>query len=464
VRIRAAGFGTGLIGVIGAIAVLGAGTWFTTAQASSHREAPLITADPYADNTDVYAFVSLQNPDRVTLISNFIPLEAPQAGPNYYKFDDNVLYEIMIDNDGDAVEDITYQFRFRTETRFGNTFLYNVGPVTSIDDPDLNVRQFYSITRVDGERRRGRSTLIADNLPVAPANVGPRSFPNYAAVAAGALRQLPNNSQVFVGPRDEGFYVDVGGVFDLLGVADGTAVDGLAGLNVHSIALQVPIESVTSTGSRPATTGSAGAVIGVWSTASRSSVASRGNGNANSNSIKDKDLVQVSRLGQPLVNELVIPRSTKDTFNSLEPKQDAAALPFVLDPEPARLLNIVFGINVPPTPRNDLVTIFLTGIPTLNQPQNVTPSEMLRLNVAIPPSAVPNPIGFIGGDPAGFPNGRRVGDDVVDIALRVMAGATALTGAFNVAPNNTLGDGVSANDVPYLTEFPYLALPHAGNQ
>jgi hypothetical protein len=430
--------------------------------ASSHREAPLISQDPNADNTDVYSFVSPRNSDRVTLISNFIPLQAPQAGPNYYRFDDNVLYEIMVDNDADAVEDITFQFRFRTETRNVNTFLYNTGPVTSLNDADLNVRQFYSVTRIDGPRRRGRGEVIADNLPVAPANVGVRSFPDYAAVAAEAVRQLPNNSQVFAGPRDEGFYVDVGGVFDLLGVppADASVVDGLAGANVSSIALEVPIDSLTRDGLRPSGAASANAVIGVWSTASRPSVTSRNNGRESHSS----RYVQVSRLGQPLVNELVIPRSTKDAFNALEPPEDAAALPFVLDPEPARLLRLLFGLNVPSAPRNDLVTIFLQGIPGLNQPPAVTPSEMQRLNVAIAPSANPNPLGVLGGDAAGFPNGRRVGDDVVDIALRVMAGATPLTPSFNSGINAQLGDGVNANDVPYLTVFPYLGLPHPGNR
>lgn len=445
-----------------AAGVAAATVWFATPRASSHREAPLISQDPYADNTDVYSFVSTRNPDRVTLISNFIPLEAPQAGPNYYKFDDNVLYEIMVDNDADAVEDITFQFRFRTETRNLNTFLYNTGQVTSLEDQDLNVRQFYTVTRVEGPRRRGRGTVIAENLPVAPINVGVRSFPDYASIAAAAVRQLPNNSQVFAGPRDEGFYVDVGGVFDLLGVppADLNVVDGLAGVNVHSIAIEVPITSLSSSGSRPASSASADAVIGVWSTASRPSVTSRGGGQE----VHSSRWVQVSRLGQPLVNELVIPRSTKDAFNALEPTGDAAALGFVQDPEPARLLTALFGVRVPPTPRTDLVTIFLQGIPGLNQPPNGTPSEMQRLNVAIPPTANPSTLGLLGGDAGGFPNGRRVGDDVVDIALRVVAGATPLTPSFNTGINAQLGDGVNANDVPYLTMFPYLGLPHAGNR
>jgi hypothetical protein len=427
--------------------------------ASSHREAPLISQDPLADNTDVYAFVSPANSSAVTLISNFIPLQLPASGPNFWKFDDNVLYEIMVDNDGDAVEDITFQFRFRTETRNPNTFLYNTGQITSIDDADWNVRQFYSVTRVDGPRRTGRSQVLGDNLPTPPVNVGIRSIPDYASVAAQAVRPLTGGLNVFAGQRDEGFYVNLG-IFDLLGVppADNDTPDSTAGLNVHSIAIEVPITQLTANGSRPGAS-DRNAVIGVWSTASRPSATAR-SGSAERHSGR---FVQVSRLGNPLVNEVVIPRALKDTFNSIPPTEDAAALPFVQDPEVPKLLSALFGVTSPAAPRNDLVTIFLTGIPGLNQPQGVTPAEMLRLNVGIPPAGVPNPLGVIGGDAAGFPNGRRVGDDVTDIAIRAMAGATPLTPSFNTGINAQLGDGVSANDVPYLDAFPYLGLPHSGN-
>jgi hypothetical protein len=430
-------------------------------RASSHREAPLISQDPFADNTDLYAFVSPRNPDRVTLIADFIPFEAPYGGPNFFKFDDNVLYEIMIDNDGDAVEDITYQFRFRTQVMNPNTFLYNTGPITSLDSATFNVRQLYTVTRVDGRRRSGRTTTIATDVPTPPVNVGFRSTPNYDALATAAVRQLPNNSQVFAGQRDDPFFVDLN-VFDLLAVppADTNTSDSLAGFNVHTIALEVPIASLTSNGLRPGSAADANAVIGIWSTASRPSVTSRGGGQER----QSDRFVQVSRLGQPLVNEVVVPRGTKDVFNSLEPSGDAAALPFVTDPEVPKLLNALFGIVSPPTPRNDLVTIFLKGIPGVNQPPNVTPSEMLRLNVAIPPTASPNPLGVIGGDAQGFPNGRRLGDDVVDIALRVMAGATPLTPTFNTGINAQLGDGVPLNDVQFLNVFPYVAPPRAGNR
>jgi hypothetical protein len=428
-------------------------------RASSHREAPLITADPLADNTDLYAFVSPNDPSRVTLIANFIPLEAPYGGPNFFKFDDTALYEIMIDNDGDAVEDITFQFRFDTETRNKNTFLYNTGPITSIDSANWNVRQFYSVTRVDGRRRHGKSTVLGEDLPTPPVNVGLRSTPNYEALAAQAVRQLSDGSRVFAGQREDAFFVDLN-VFDLLAVppADTNNQDSLAGFNVHSIAIEVPIASLTSNGTRPNAPSDANAVIGVWSTASRRIVGSR------SLTMTGPPWVQVSRLGQPLVNEVVIPLGAKDLFNSLEPTGDAAALDFVTDPEVPKLLAALFGIQSPPAPRADLVTIFLTGIPGLNQPPGVLPSEMLRLNVAVPPAANPNPLGVLGGDIAGFPNGRRLGDDVVDIALRAMAGATPLTPAFNMGINAQLGDGVNANDRPALTAFPFIGTPHAGNK
>ena len=444
--------------VLGVLGMATGATWGV--RASSHREAPMISGDPLADNTDLYAFVSPRNADRVALIANFIPFEAGYGGPNFFKFDDNVLYEIMIDNNGDAVEDVTYQFRFRTETRNTNTFLYNTGSVTAIDSPTLNVRQFYDITRVDGPRRRGRSTVIATNLPVAPVNVGFRSMPNYDAIAAQAVAQLPNNSQVFAGQRDDPFFVDLN-VFDLLAVppADTNNTDSLAGYNVHTIALEVPIASLTATGTRPTSASDTNAILGIWSTTSRPSVTSRAPGQEKGS----ERWVQISRLGQPLVNEVVIPRSTKDAFNAIEPTSDGAALGFVQDPEIPKLLSLLFGIQSPAAPRNDLVTIFLKGIPGVNQPTNVTPSEMLRLNTAIAPVQVGNAMGVIGGDAAGFPNGRRLTDDVVDIAFRVMAGASPLTPSFNTGINAQLGDGIAANDKPFLNVFPYLAAPTAGN-
>jgi hypothetical protein len=427
-------------------------------QASSHREAPLTAQDPTADNTDLYAFVSPDEPDKVTLIANFIPFQKPDGGPNFYSFDPNVVYEIHIDNNGDAVEDITYQWRFTTEVRNPATFLYNTGPVSTLDSANLNVRQFYRLTRIDGPRRTGTVTELSGRLPVPPPNIGPRSTPNYGAIGGG-IQQLANNTRAFAGQRDEGFYVDLG-IFDLLGVGSGVVEDSTAGFNVSTLAIQVPKSALSRSGTTPASASDPNAIIGVWSTASRFATRTLTLGSQTHSGA----LVQVSRLGNPLVNEAVIDLARKDAFNGLEPTGDAAALDRVTDPEVPKLLKLVFNIDSPPAPRTDLVTIFLTGIPGLNQPANVRPSEQLRLNMAIPPSASPSPMGVLGGDLAGFPNGRRVGDDVLDIVLQAAAGATPLTPAFLRSPNNQLGDGVSRNDVPYLPQFPYLGVPHAGNR
>jgi len=445
--------------IVGGVAVM-AGAALVPVQASSHREAPLISQDPLADNTDLYAFVSPAAPDKVTIIANFIPLEAPYGGPNYYKFDDNVLYEIKVDNNGDAREDVTFQFRFKTSVRNQNTFLYNTGPITSLDSPNWNVRQSYTLTRALGSQGN-RNTVLGSDLPTPPVNIGFQSTPNYEALAAAAVQELPNGVKVFAGQRDDPFFVDLN-VFDLLAVppADTHNSDSLAGYNVHTIAIEVPMAMLTANGAAPSSASDPNAVIGIWSTASRPSTTVRKGADAKSQGTT----VQVSRLGNPLVNEVVIPRGAKDLFNSLEPTEDAAALPFVLDPEVPKLLLALFGIQSPAAPRNDLVTIFLTGIPGLNQPVGVRPAEMLRLNMAIAPANQPNPFGVLGNDIAGFPNGRRLTDDVVDIALRAMAGATPFTPSFNGGINAQLGDGVAANDRPFLPVFPYVATPHAGNK
>jgi len=427
-------------------------------QASSHREAPLLAQDPMADNTDVYAFVSPDAPDTVTLIANFIPFQKPDGGPNFYSFDPNVVYEIHIDNNGDAVEDVTYQWRFTTEVRNTATFLYNTGTVTSLDDPDLNVRQFYRLTRIDGPRRTGTVIELSGRLPVPPPNIGPRSTPNYGALGGG-IQSLPGNITVFAGQRDEGFYVDLG-IFDLLGVGSGAVEDSTAGFNVSSLAIRVPKSALARGGSTPTNASDPSAIIGVWSTASRFATRTLSAGAQQHSGA----LVQVSRLGNPLVNEAVIDLARKDAFNGIEPTSDSVALDRVTDPEVPKLLKLIFNVDSPPAPRNDLVAIFLTGIPGLNQPANVRAAEMLRLNMAIPPTSSPDRMGVLGGDLAGFPNGRRVGDDVLDIVLQAAAGGTPLTPAYNRSPNNSLGDGVKRNDVAYLTSFPYLGIPHAGNR
>jgi hypothetical protein len=458
------------------------------ALASSHSEAPLISQDRYADNTDVYAFRSTETgrDGFVTLISNFIPFQMPSGGPHFYRFDDTVLYEIKIDNTGDGLEDITYQFRFTTQFRNTNTVLgmntiNENGVISNLTDLDYNEFQTYSVTRVDRlTGRRGR--IIASGLIVPPDNIGPRVTPNYEAnLGQPAVYNLAGGGRVFAGQRDEGFYIDLGGVFDAvnfrsLGASGG--VDTLRTLNIKTIAIEVPIQDLTRSRAVPTGPTAADAVIGVWSTASRRSI--RVINPVTGARSNEGSFVQISRLGNPLVNEVVIPLGLKDAFNSLSPVGDAVAAPAVLDPELPKIIRQALGafnginINIPPAPRNDLVAIFATGIPAGAVPglPNYTtflsdgqPHEFMRLNVAIPPTpeASRNRLGLLGGDQAGFPNGRRPGDDVVDIALRAVLGGTPFTPPTNVPPNNSVGDGVSANFEGFLTRFPYLQTPNPGN-
>lgn len=420
-------------------------------EASSHREAPGISRDPLADNTDVYAFVSPENSSRVCLISNWIPLQKPESGPNFWGFDDNAIYDIRIDNNGDALEDIVYQFRFKTTIRNGNTFLYNTGAVTSVSNANLNVVQTYSVTRVAG----GVSTVMGSDLSVAPANIGTASISSYTPLRNEAIRTLSDTSRVFVGPRAEQFYVDLGGTFDLLMVGPlrtppAPAKNGTAFTNVMTVALEIPRTSLGAGGS-------ADSIIGVWSTTLRRQVTVL---RSTTNVRPRGPFVQVSRLGNPLVNEVVIPLKDKDRFNGSHPRDDAQFATYVTNPELATLINLIFGVNVPGTPRNDLVSVFLTGVAGLNQPTGVRAAEMMRLNMSIAPATTPNRLGVIGGDNAGYPNGRRPADDTVDISLRVVAGV--LVSGFNVSPNNTLTDGVDQPDVPFLATFPFLADPHPG--
>ena len=449
--------------------------------AASHREAPLLAMDPTVDSTDFFAFRSYE-PGRegfVTLIADYIPGELPPAGPNYYQLDDTALYEIKVDNTGDGVEDIIYQFRFTNKIVNPDIVLDMSAPnkvltgkggigITSLNDPDYNIVQSYNVTRVEN----GKSKLLADGLVAPPANIGVRTTPNYDALARQAVYNLPGGGRVFVGPRDDPFYIDLGSIFDTLNLRSITRTGGfdyLAGLNVHSIAIEVPIKDLTRDGKVPTDSKDSKAVIGAWTTASRATTSvMKSPGDSMSGEWR-----QVSRLGNPLVNEVVIPLKLKNAFSSLSPKDDAVAAPFVLDVQLAHLMQAVFKIDIPPAPRNDLVAIFATGIPAGAVPgapnyntflSDGKPHEMLRLNVAIPatPFDKQSSLGLLGGDVAGFPNGRRVGDDVTDIALRAVAGGTPFTADTNKAPNNELGDGVDRNDAPYLPGFPYVAPPHSG--
>jgi hypothetical protein len=451
-----------LVAIACMIAVVVAGGVFglsRPADASSHREAPFIGGDPEADATDVYAFRSPDKPNTVTLIANYVPLEVAAAGPNFYKFGEDVLYEINVDNDGDAKDDISFQLNFRNRINNGDTFLHNTGQITSLDDSDLNQEQFYSLSVLRGDdhndpSRKGK--VITNNLQVAPANVGPKSYPQgYSKVANQAIYTLDNGIKVFAGPRDDPFFADLGGIFDLLQGIEGE--DYLKDLNVHTIAVQVPISMLK---------GPKDSIIGVRTTSYRQSTSVlRPVGNPDSQLNDPRSTrgpwVQLSRLDMPLVNELVIPLKDKNRFNGSQPRFDGQFLKYVRNPEPAGLIENILGIDVPPNPRDDIATIFLTGIPGLNKPEVVKPSSQLRLNMSVQPKASPNRLGVLGGDNAGFPNGRRLTDDVVDIELQALAGATPLTPKFDKKPNNTLGDGVNANDVPFLNSFPYIARPQA---
>jgi len=436
--------------------------------ASSHREAPLIAEDRQADNVDTYVFRSPDKPDTVTLVGDWIPLEEPAGGPNFGKFGDDVMYAINVDNNGDAVPDISYQFRFRTQVQNPNTFLYNTGQIQSLNDPNFNIRQTYTVARVEN----GKRTIVASGLATPPVNIGPRSTPNYASLAQQAVNSLPGGGKVFAGQRDDPFFVDLGSVFDLAGlrpfnqahlIKRNTAPgrDGVSGYNTHSIVLQLPISQLTHNHQGITGPKDPNAIIGVWASSYRRQV--RVLSSTGAMPSQGGAWTQVSRLGMPLVNEVVIPLGMKDRFNASQPIDDAQFLKFVQDPEPARLIPLLYpGVKVPAAPRNDIVAIFLTGIPGLNQPANVRPSEMIRLNMGIAPSANPSSLGVLGGDLAGFPNGRRLTDDVTDIELRALAGATPFTPSFNVFPNNKLGDGVNSNDTPLLSSFPYVGTPHQG--
>jgi len=429
--------------------------------ASSHREAPLTSNDPAADTTDMYVFRSPDAPTTVTAIMNVSPFGKPEQGPNFYLFDPSVRYSMHITQDGGNTEDLRLDFNFRTDIR-GASSNYNGGPITALDDPDWFTRQFYSVDLVKG----GQTTRLGENLPVPPANIGPKSTPNYNQLANAAIVNIPSipGGKVFAGPRDDPFYIDIGAVFDLLNIRKvpgnaGGGVDNLAGFNVLSIAVQLPIAAVVRPECNMSNPDDMNCVVGMWITTSRPTTrVLRGEDAPNHSG----DLVQVSRLSAALVNETIVPTAMKDAFNASEPKNDARFLPLVQDPLPAKDINMVFGIPVPPAPRQDIVTIFLTGIPGLNQPPDVQPAEIAHLNLAIPVTAQPSRLGLLGDDKQGYPNGRRLTDDVVDISFRALAGGTPFTPDFNKAPNNLLGDGVDQNDMAFLSTFPYLAAPHQG--
>ncbi|MFJ5778313.1 DUF4331 domain-containing protein [Streptomyces sp. NPDC093094] len=407
------------------------------AAASSHREAPLISGQPQYDNTDVYAFVSPDKPDTTTIVANWIPFEEPAGGPNFFPFAEDAQYDLHIDNDGDAQGDLLYRFTFKTHVKNKRTFLYNTGPVDSLKDPDLNITQTYDIELLRLKKQHLKSrTKIADDVPVAPSNVGKASMPDYAKLRKQAVHKLAGGSTSFAGQADDPFFLDLR-VFDLLygGNLSEVGNDTLKGYNVNSIALQVPNHMLRQSAHQP--------VVGIWSTTQRK--------NAHG------EFTQVSRLGNPLVNEVVNPLGDKDTFNASSPWEDGKFLKNVTNPELPKLIEAIYKIKAPAEPRNDLVDVFLKGVDGLNQPPHVTPSEMLRLNTSIPPTHSPKRLGVLDGDNAGFPNGRRLTDDVIDASLQVVEGE--LLGA-----KNDLGDAVDKNDKAFEKSFPYVALPTEGSR
>jgi hypothetical protein len=449
---------------------------------SSHREAPEIAKDPVADSTDVYAFVSPDQPDTVTLIANYIPLQAPAGGPNFYEFGDDVQYEIHVDNNGDGRADISFQFRFTTTVANPNTFLYNTGPIQSLTSPNWNRRQSYDVTVQSGFSSR----TLGTGLACPPCNIGPLSTPDYPALAAQAVHRLGHGITVFAGQRAEGFYVDLGAIFDLgdlrpfanlhatfglPGLQAGPGVNATNHLNVHSIALQLPASQLTRSG-HP--------TIGVWTTASRQRV--RLWDADNGQNVDSGPFRQVSRLGNPLVNEVLIPLGQKDRWNSLPPSDDKLFAGYIAHPGLAALLPDLYPGVFPNLaklvasgqPRADLEAIFLTGIPAGLIPgfANFTgpvQADMLRLNtsVAPTPAAKQSIFGLLGGDAAGFPNGRRVTDDVVAVELRALAGVTYPLIDKTFTPDAAAGkltDGLTPASVsaPYLGQFPYLGVPYQG--
>ena len=441
------------------------------AKASSHREAPGIANDPVADNTDVYFFRDPVDPSRLVMIGNWIPLEEPAGGPNFFHFEPNIRYEFNIDSDGDALEDIVYRATFTRNVRNGNTWLQNVGPVTSPGDPNLNVYYTYTLEKCLGPSPGQTScTTLGSDLLEAPNNVGPKSYPNGYGKGTGlgaTVYDVDDSTKVFVGQRSEQFYLDLGMIFDLVNYRPGTlpgnhggGVNTTAGYNVHTIAISVPIQNLTANHTVPTDTADPNAVVSMWSSTWRLKTTTLStDGSAPQVS---GGWVQVSRLGNPLINEVVIPLAQKDRFNATYPLDDLANFgTYVLNSELAGILNALFGISVPPNPRQDLL-VLVQGVPGLTMRPNEVISDQLRLNVAVFPTPVGsvNRLGVIAGDNSGFPNGRRPYDDVVDIALRVVAGV--LVPEFNIEPNNQLGDGVDGPDVPFIGGFPFLWTPHSG--
>lgn len=471
----------------------------TSSYASSHREAPFISQMPAVDGTDFYMFNSYE-PGRsafVTMIADYVPLQEPGGGPNYYKLDPAALYEIHIDNNGDAKEELTFQFRFNNPLKDiqlpvgGKNVsipLVNAGPFNAGDTSKLNVTETFTVNVVRNGRRAGTSGAVTNAAGGSAVftkphdNIGNKSIPDYNTYANSYIYNIniPGCSvpgRMFVGQRKDPFVVNVGEIFDLinynpLGPVNGRP-DALAKKNVTSLILEVASSCLTN-GTEP--------VIGGWTTASvRQGRLIRPTPDYAQPAKQGGPYAQVSRLGMPLVNEVVIGLKDKDRFNASKPENDAQFADYVTNPTFPALVEALYPSAPAPTlfPRADLVAAFLTGINTtatgnVNQPANVKASEMLRLNTTVTGSFAPkakgsqNNLGVIGGDNAGFPNGRRPGDDVVDIILRVAQGKLIALGLYGTpaqapAGNAALTDGASVSDANFNATFPYLLTPLPGS-
>ena len=450
-----------------ALAALAAGALIATGSlGSSHREAPLSSLDPATDDTDLYAFTAPDAPRSLTVVANWVPFQDPGGGPNFYRFDPRARYYINIDNTGDGAYDVRYRFEFRTIAPNSASAGYPVAlpTITSLADPRLE-RQRMRIVR---ERyRNGRlvaTKVVARDLPVAPSNIGAKTMPDYEALAAQAIRPLADGGRVFAGQRDDPFFIPLDRAFDTINLAGagtgniGGGIDTLAGYGVQAIVLQVPERHVTRDRAPVSGPSASNAVVGVWASADRRRLQVTNDDRANDRRARTSPWVQVSRLGNPLINELVIPLDQKDKFNRTQPQNDLANFgAYALKPFPAAALNLLFDLGIKETNRTDIVQALLTGVPGLTQiGTNPAPADTLKLNLGVPPTpdAAFNRFGVIGGDTGGFPNGRRLADDVVDITLRVVGGY--LVPASEGGKKLPLGDGVDQNDQPFLAQFPYV--------
>jgi hypothetical protein len=448
---------TSVLGAAAAAALAAGSLAATGVLGSSHREAPKILADPTADNTDVYAFTAPDAPHSLTVVANWIPLEEPAGGPYFGKLDPRARYYVKIDNTGDGRADVAYRWKFKQKFLKPDSFL-----------DQGNFVQSYDLYRETYKGKKEHSHKIASDVPVAPANAGPKTTPNYAATQAATIRGLSGGGKTFVGPSDDPFFVDLGAVFDGINIDkpgrpniglgnQGGGKDDVAGYNTHSFVLQVPESEVTRDGKSVSDAKAGNAAVGVWATTERRRVSVLRHGKRHGSR-----WVQVSRLGNPLINEVIIPIGQKDKFNRTSPADDLKNFgKYALNPEPARLLNALFKLGVKETDRTDIVQALLTGVPGLTQiGSHPAPADTLKLNLGVPPSASPSRFGVLANDLAGFPNGRRLADDVTDIELRVIAGA--LLKPSEGGKQIPLGDGVDQNDHAFRPSFPYVALPTDG--